>query len=301
MMSTRTQYNRMKSRITNTEDRYDLLNAYLNKHLGEEEEERLWEFLIRDAELYEDLVHLANVKHIFLEQSTFEVSKQANITKQGRSLRSLLTHQRRISSTITVPLWKPVGMVLLVLIVLSGIFWEVQWPFRNLEQKLPLKELPLDVYRGGEHLSPSKAIDQIEEYGARRNYEMALILIDEQLAAKPSVDQQQLLLLNQGVYRYNVSRYMEAIASFLTLLDLLEHTLRDSEYSTLDSDQALLERVKWYLAQSYYQMGEVSLALEYFEQVIELDGSYSRSASEYATFLRENIPQNKLNRISEDT
>jgi tetratricopeptide (TPR) repeat protein len=301
MMSTRTQYNRMKSRITNTEDRYDLLNAYLNKHLGEEEEERLWEFLIRDAELYEDLVHLANVKQIFLEQSTFEVSKQANITKQGRSLRSLITHQRRISSTITVPLWKPVGMVLLVLIVLSGIFWEVQWPFRNLEQKLPLKELPLDVYRGGEHLLPSKAIDQIEEYGARRNYEMALLLIDEQLAAKPSVDQQQVLLLNQGVYRYNVSRHMEAIASFLTLLDLLEHTLRDSEYSTLDSDQALLERVKWYLAQSYYQMGEVSLALEYFEQVIELDGSYSRSASEYASFLREHIPQNKPNRISEDT
>ena len=53
-MSTRIQYNRMKSRITNTEDRYDLLNAYLNKQLGEEEEERLWEFLIRHGELYSD-------------------------------------------------------------------------------------------------------------------------------------------------------------------------------------------------------------------------------------------------------
>lgn len=300
-MSTRTQYNRMKSRITNTEDRYDLLNAYLNKQLGEEEEERLWEFLIRHGELYEDLVHLANVKHIFAEQSSFEASKEVNITKQERSHRSLVTHHRRVSSTITVPLWKPVGMVLLVLIILSGIFWQVQRPFIHQQQKLPLNELPLDVYRGGEHLPPSKAIDQIEEYGARRNYEMALILIDEQLAAKPSVEQQQILLLNQGVYRYNVSRHMEAIASFLTLQDLLERTLRDSEYSTLDTDQALLERVKWYLAQSYYQMDDVSLALEYFEQVIELDGSYSRTASEYASFLREHIPQNKPNRISEDT
>ena len=59
----------MKSRITNTDDRYDLLHAYLKDSLSEADEEKLWELLIRDGELYEDLIHLANLKQVLAKQA----------------------------------------------------------------------------------------------------------------------------------------------------------------------------------------------------------------------------------------
>lgn len=289
----------MKSRITNTDDRYDLLHAYLKDSLSEADEEKLWEMLIRDGELYEDLLHLANLKQVLAKQA--EPAKvQAENPASEYSSKPILRTAKRVNSKILFPVWRPVTAVLVSLIIVIGIFWVNENKDIELISNQPLQELPLDIYRGGEEISSPGVFEDIEASAARGNFEEALLLIREQLDLELSAQKRYILLLNQGVYRYNLSRHSEAISSFLVLQELLEHKNDQSVESDSESERVLLEKTKWYLAQSYYQVNNIREAIHYFDQVVLLNGSYQRIATNYASFLRNKRLQNNPNSIIED-
>ncbi|NBW70936.1 MAG: hypothetical protein EBR32_05980 [Bacteroidetes bacterium] len=289
----------MKSRITNTDDRYDLLHAYLKDSLSEADEEKLWELLIRDGELYEDLLHLANLKQVLAKQA--EPTKiQAENPGFENTSKPILRNAKSVQSKVFFPIWRPVTAVLVTFIVVIGIFWINENKAIELTSNQPLQELPLDIYRGGEEISSQGVFDDIEASAARGNFEEALSLINEQLEFELTAQERHILLLNQGVYRYNLSRHPEAISSFLILQDLLEDKNNQPEESDSVSDRVMLEKTKWYLAQSYYQVNNISKAIDYFDQVVLLNGSYQRIATNYASFLRNNRPQNNPNSIIED-
>jgi uncharacterized protein affecting Mg2+/Co2+ transport len=55
--------------LQHKKEREQVLIAYLEGQLSPQEEHDLWAYLIQDASMYEELVHLANVKEVLLSGS----------------------------------------------------------------------------------------------------------------------------------------------------------------------------------------------------------------------------------------
>ena len=63
-------------------EREQVLIAYLEGQLSPQEEHDLWAYLIEDASMYEEMIHLANVKEVLISGSLL-VTAPATATALG--------------------------------------------------------------------------------------------------------------------------------------------------------------------------------------------------------------------------
>ncbi len=285
--------------LQHKKEREQVLIAYLEGQLNPQEEHDLWAYLIQDASMYEELVHLANVKEVLLSGSH---------ERQAQSGAAKLVGSGELKDRVeNGSIWKGVAAILGAVALLLSLYWgfSTQDSYDDLALDLsPKEQLDTKVYRGeveqngimqnGAEQDTDPILLEVQALVAADEYGLAIELINELLgnearAAVLSFWTRIDLEVAKGMYTYNLGDKDEALEVFLEVeqkLDKVEADSMQSEGLSLTSLAEKRDNVYWVIAQSYYAMNEPALAVNYFEKIVALDGSYSRAAANYIQALK---------------
>ena len=285
--------------LQHKKEREQVLIAYLEGQLSPQEEHDLWAYLIQDASMYEELVHLANVKEVLLSGSH---------ERQAQSGAAKLVGSGEVKDRVEKgSIWKGVAAILGAVALLLSLYWGFSTPdsYDDLALDLsPKEQLDTKVYRGeveqngikqnGAEQDTDPILLEVQALVAADEYGLAIELINELLgnetrAAVLSLWTRIDLEVAKGMYTYNLGDKDEALEVFLEVEQILDKVEADSMQSEGRSLTRLAEKrdnVYWVIAQSYYAMNEPALAVNYFEKIVALDGSYSRAAANYIQALK---------------
>ena len=285
--------------LQHKKEREQVLIAYLEGQLSPQEEQDLWAYLIQDASMYEELVHLANVKEVLLSGSH---------ERQAQSGAAKLVGSGEVKDRVEKgSIWKGVAAILGAVALLLSLYWGFSTPdsYDDLALDLsPKEQLDTKVYRGeveqngimqnGAEQDTDPILLEVQALVAADEYGLAIELINELLgnetrAAVLSFWTRIDLEVAKGMYTYNLGDKDEALEVFLEVeqkLDKVEADSMQSEGLSLTRLAEKRDNVYWVIAQSYYAMNEPALAVNYFEKIVALDGSYSRAAANYIQALK---------------
>jgi tetratricopeptide (TPR) repeat protein len=204
-------------------------------------------------------------------------------------------------------IWKGVAAILGAVALLLSLYWGFSTPdsYDDLALDLsPKEQLDTKVYRGeveqngimqnGAEQDTDPILLEVQALVAADEYGLAIELINELLgnetrAAVLSFWTRIDLEVAKGMYTYNLGDKDEALEVFLEVeqkLDKVEADSMQSEGLSLTRLAEKRDNVYWVIAQSYYAMNEPALAVNYFEKIVALDGSYSRAAANYIQALK---------------
>ncbi len=276
----------MKNKLHDKENREQLLSAYLNGDLSAQEVQELWSYLIQDSVLYEEMVHLANLKKVLLNDAEQKRIMQASKKRIGLGYELRQHTQKRI--------WKGVAAILGAVALLISLYWGIlrERGYNDLAMDLsPKKQLDTKVYRGELGQTAHPVLLEVQAFIAADEYELAIerineVLISETAQGELSLSARIELEIEIGMYTYNMGDIDQALALFLEVEEELSQLEVDSQLTDQPSLTRLYEKrdhLYWVIAQSYYATDQYSSAILYFEKIVALDGSYSRAA---ATFIR---------------
>ena len=285
--------------LQHKKEREQVLIAYLEGQLSPQEKHDLWAYLIQDASMYEELVHLANVKEVLLSGSH---------ERQAPSGTAKLVGSGEVKDRVEKgSIWKGVAAILGAVALLLSLYWGFSTPdsYDDLALDLsPKEQLDTKVYRGeveqngaeqnGAEQDTDPILLEVQALVAADEYGLAIELINELLgnetrAAVLSFWTRIDLEVAKGMYTYNLGDKDEALEVFLEVeqkLDKVEADSMQSEGLSLTRLAEKRDNVYWVIAQSYYAMNEPALAVNYFEKIVALDGSYSRAAANYIQALK---------------
>ena len=280
--------------LQHKKEREQVLIAYLEGQLSPQAEHDLWAYLIQDASMYEELVHLANVKEVLLSGSH---------ERQAQSGAAKLVGSGEVKDRVEKgSIWKGVAAILGAVALLLSLYWGFSTPdsYDDLALDLsPKEQLDTKVYRGeveqnGAEQDTDPILLEVQALVAADEYGLAIELINELLgnearAAVLSFWTRIDLEVAKGMYTYNLGDKDEALEVFLEVeqkLDKVEADSMQSEGLSLTRLAEKRDNVYWVIAQSYYAMNEPALAVNYFEKIVALDGSYSRAAANYIQALK---------------
>lgn len=280
--------------IQDKKEREQFLIAYLDGQLTPQEEQDLWAHLIQDASMYEEIVHLANLKEVLISGSD-DRQKQ---TDSANHLNSVEVKEGVEKGRI----WKGVAAILGAVGLLISLYWGIssQEGYDDLALDLsPKEQLDTKVYRGEVEQDVSEqdadpVLLEVQALVAADEYGLAIELINELLSNERRARMLSLwnridLQVAKGMYIYNLGDKDEALKVFLEVEQELEKVEADSMQSEELSLTRLAEKkdnLYWVIAQSYYAMNEPALAVNYFEKSVALDGAYSRAAANYIQALK---------------
>lgn len=285
--------------LQHKKEREQVLIAYLEGQLSPQEEQDLWAYLIQDASMYEELVHLANMKEVLLSGMH---------ERQAQSGAAKLVGSGEVKDRVEKgSIWKGVAAILGAVALLLSLYWgfSTQDSYDDLALDLsPKEQLDTKVYRGeveqngieqnGAEQDTDPILLEVQALVAADEYGLAIELINELLgnearAAVLSFWTRIDLEVAKGMYTYNLGDKDEALEVFLEVeqkLDKVEADSMQSEGLSLTRLAEKRDNVYWVIAQSYYAMNEPALAVNYFEKIVALDGSYSRAAANYIQALK---------------
>ncbi|MEO1006497.1 MAG: hypothetical protein AAFW67_11750 [Cyanobacteria bacterium J06638_38] len=228
------------------------IELYLNGKLNEHEVDELWGELIQDDYYIDYLKTVANLKEVILEK-------------------------KRTSTTTIFSLRKYAGYAATAAaVLLMGIIGVFNYQSNTGVNQSPIAEIELNIIRGADDAPAAeqnetikKAIQMATDGEVMKAVELLQSAINEAREPQLIAD----LALTQGSIQYNYGDYEASVNAFKLVTS-------QSGIETLTS-----ERGYWFLGNAYFQLDQLELAQEAFQNAYDLNGAYSRVAKSYVEAL----------------
>lgn len=224
------------------------IDSYIDGKLNEQEIEELWGVLIEHGEYYDYMKTAANLKAI---------NTSANTAATIRFLRK--------------PAYAAAA-VLILLITVFSVFKFMNTPSAASVQAIASIELPFQ--RSVDRSSPD-IIREAVLLNYNNKFEEAIDLLKNERSKTEDNTYKTRLNIMLGTLYYNKAKFKEAKKYFV------EVTSSKGKIKPLQ-----LEKAYWYLANTWLELAEFDKAKSAVQQVIKIDGAYSRVARHYLKALQ---------------
>lgn len=222
------------------------IDAYIHGKLTEQETEELWAVLVEDGEYYNYLKTAANLKAI-------------NTSKNSRRVPFLR---------------KPAYAAAAVIILLVAVFGIFKFIYVSPDppmQAITSIEVPL---QRSVDVEPSKNQSNIVREAVLLSYnnkfDKAVDLLQSTRMKTKNISYKARLSMMLGTLFYNKAKFRKAKNYFLAII------------SSKDQLKPLqVEKAYWYLANTWLELSNLDQARLAIQQVIKIDGAYSRVAKRY--------------------
>lgn len=232
------------------------MHLYVNGRLTESQIDELWTEMIQVEGALDYLKTIAAIRQISLDEERRKMERGS-----GGSVIRLR--------------WSFAAAAVLII---AGLFY-LYAPTGDGVSLSPVASIELDYYRSSAGSADPTRLEGVVRQAivlANEGETLAAVrVIEEEIRRTEHPDEQVQLYIHGGSILYNASRFREAAGFF-------------SEAAGIEgSDPLLRERAWWYLGNSWFQLNNLELAREAFQNAYNLDGAYSRIAWSYLTALAD--------------
>ncbi|MCH8556737.1 MAG: hypothetical protein LAT84_02890 [Balneolia bacterium] len=249
---------------------YDLIEEYLSGSLSEEQTDMLWAELLSDGDAMDYLQTMSAMKKLAgngeftvenpLSEIDFDYDKSAFETPDSES--------DKLAGSITYGnggfTWKWIAAALVMIMAAAGISYMVLQESTN-GQTGPIAMIEYDIFRSaGDELALMPSLDDVIMLSASGEHEQALGVLGE-IRAESGLENDPQLAILEGSLHFNAGEFEMALSVFSSI-----------DRSVLSSRE--YEEVLWYKANANVHAGQTLEATNTLQQIIQMDGSYSRVA-----------------------
>lgn len=239
----------MKSKLS-YEDLDEQIRLYINGALSQEQIDELWTELIRHPE--------------YMEYFRASVNLHA-VAREEESADALIQQHQEDTTNVWPRLF--IAAMLMISIAAGAFLWFQQQQVSGGPEAID--RIEIDIMRSTAQVPDEEegSLQQALTLVADEQTDQAATLLDSLRERGGSQEVKTEATLTKAVIAYNQQQYTESRELFEEMLE--EGSLNESQK----------ERVHWYLTQSLIRLGEYDLARDHAEYVVQMDGSYYRTAS----------------------
>ncbi|TVR15423.1 MAG: hypothetical protein EA391_10800 [Balneolaceae bacterium] len=241
---------------------YDIkftIHEYLDGNLNEEQIDKLWAELLSRPEELEYLETLASLK---------SMGQKGAFTSTGKPKVHTISKENEQVHIGILSILKPYLVAASILIAGMLVLYNAFPPNEFGTSVTPITSIEYDIVRSAEVTSSFESYLQgAVNYAALGNIDLATQKLNEASNLELSSDQEAELEIVRGSMHYNLGEFQAAAEIFSQLSD-------NDQIDVLNLEKAL-----WYLANSQLHLNEIDAAKENIIMVIDLDGAYSRIAT----------------------
>jgi len=235
------------------------LDAYRAGELSDQEIDLLWEKIIENPEYMDYLINSVNLEAIAVQQ------KKSSGLHRKKSKKTNVFALYGFQGT-----WSRIAALFIITIgLLSTIYlFGSEYMF----EREPMSEIALDNFRSS--TLPTAVFDyQVQRavnMASLEKYDEAIEMLKEIELVHLTDEQRISLMVNKGSILYNRGEHHAA-------KDLFHEILENYDNLHLLTE----ERVQWFLANVYLQLGQKELARDHIQKTYDLNGAYKRLAKRY--------------------
>ena len=249
---------------------YDLIEKYLSGSLTEEQTDMLWAELLSDGDAMDYLKTMSAMKKMAnngeftvdtpFSKTNYGYEKSANVSldyESDKRVGSIIHGNGGIS-------WKWIAAALFLIVAAAGISYMMLQESTN-GQTNPIAFIEYDIFRSaGDELVLIPNIEEVIMLSASGEHAQAISLLSTIKDEYGLVDEPQLVIL-KGSLNFNAGEFEQALTTFSSI-----------DHSLLSIRE--LEELLWYKANASVHAGHIVESTRRLQQIIEMDGSYSRVA-----------------------
>jgi len=251
---------------------YQQIEDYLSGKLDEEQTDLLWAELLADGDAMDHLQTMAGLKQM-AQEGEFSVSEQGQLVDSKATVSSS-SSTLPVSSIASKPYaWKWLVAAIVLLMSVVGISYSILQQSGDTGAGA-VALIEYDIFRSSEQqASLHPQIEEVMMLSAAGSHEQALSTLQEIMAGSGAGGLTELEMLQATLY-YNAGDFNQALAVF-------------SQLNTSDISGQKQEEVLWYSANTQLQLNNPEVASALLQQVIDLDGTYSRVAKNLLNDLKQ--------------
>lgn len=238
------------------------IHDFVDGNLSETEVDQLWAQLIGRPDDLDYLQTLTTLKKMG-DEGKFEhlYDSEPNVIP--------LSADGKKSSNTFYEQFKPYLVAASVLIIGFAILFNLLTSVQQPQTAEPISMIEYEVERSADNQTIlDNYLQEAVSLATSGNLEAAFSQLNQASDLNLTADQTIDLKMVRGAIQYNSENYSEALETFQEIKKINE------------IDRLNLEKGTWYLANTQLQLGMVNQAKESMQEVIELDGSFSRVAKQ---------------------
>lgn len=235
------------------------IHDFVDGNLTDTEVDELWAQLIgrpEDLDYLQTLSALKKMGHEGKFDHLYDV--EPNVIPLSATRETVPTFYER---------FKPYLVAASVLIIGFAILFNLLTSVQQSQTAGPISMIEYEIERGVDNQTIlENYLQEAVSLATNGNLEAAFSQLDQASSLNLTAEQDIDLQMVRGAIQYNSQNYSDALQTF-------------EDIKTIEAiDRLSLEKSTWYLANTQLQLGMISEARSSMQEVIELDGAFSRVA-----------------------
>lgn len=250
------------------------IHDFLDGNLADEEVDKLWAELIASPDDLDYLQTLATLKKMESDGKFDHLfDEKPQVIPLSTAKESTPTFYERFK-----PYLVAAALLIIGFAILFNLMTDIQQPQMTASVD-PISTIEYEIERSADNQTLlDKYLQEAVSLATSGNLEAAFAQLNEASSLELSIEQSVDVSMVRGAIQYNSEDYSDALATFREI----------KQFEAID--RLSLEKATWYLANSQLQLGMENEAITSIEEVIELDGAFSRVAKQKLERLTANTP-----------
>jgi len=248
----------MTSHQTSIKER---IHDFVEGNLSDNEMDKLWAELIGRPD---DLEYLQTLLTLQKMESD---GKLDHLHEEKPNVIPISTGKEKTTFGSLYERFKPYLVAASILIIGFAILFNVMTNDEQIQSSEPIAMIEYEIERSADNQTMlDNYLQEAVSLATTGNLEAAYAQIEEASSLELTTEQNIDLKMVKGAIQYNSQNYTDALETFKLI------------HETEGIGLMNFEKATWYLANTQLQLGMTEQAIESMEEVIEIDGSFSRVA-----------------------